>query len=263
MKNYPFWSFVNITALDAPLICVAWCLYYNQKEANIEISHNGLVIIALSVWLGYMADRLLDVKFHKSFHIKPLRHKFCKRNNMELWILWYAILFLDVFIGVASINSDKYFACIILICLTLLYQLLNQCYYYKRIPKELFISILLASATLILFNGKLYIKDYFDLSLIYFINCLVINYKDKNVDRLMGSKSLAQSFSYFQIIALISITFIYFTFSQDRILNPFASTTIIILSIQLFSKIFNEEQFRIAIEFTYFVIPIMAIITIQ
>ena len=92
MKRYPIWSYLSISAMDAPLISIAWYLYFAQNLLYNSLNTQHCVILGVSVWLGYMADRLFDIRFKKEAQLISLRHQFCKENEFILWILWLIIL---------------------------------------------------------------------------------------------------------------------------------------------------------------------------
>ncbi len=92
MKRYPIWSYLSISAMDAPLISIAWYLYFAQNLLNISLNIQHCLILGVSVWLGYMADRLFDIRFKKEAQLISLRHQFCKekgdRSLQKIPYLW-------------------------------------------------------------------------------------------------------------------------------------------------------------------------------
>ena len=65
MKRYPIWSYLSISAMDAPIISIAWYLYFAQNSFNTSLNVQNCLILGVSVWLGYMADRLFDIRLKK------------------------------------------------------------------------------------------------------------------------------------------------------------------------------------------------------
>ena len=92
MKRYPIWSYLSISATDAPIISIAWYLYFVQNSVNASLNAQHCLILGVSVWLGYMADRLFDVRLKKESQLISLRHQLSKEHEFKLWILWVIIL---------------------------------------------------------------------------------------------------------------------------------------------------------------------------
>ena len=91
-----------------PNQCRSWYLYFVQIQL-IQSQYSTLLILGVSVWLGYMADRLFDVRFKKKCQLISLRHQFCKENEFKLWILWVIILISIAIFGLNTLNNDKIF----------------------------------------------------------------------------------------------------------------------------------------------------------
>ena len=66
MKRYPIWSYLSISATDSSIISVAWYLYFAQNSVNASLNYQHCLILGVSVWLGYMADRLFDIRLKKN-----------------------------------------------------------------------------------------------------------------------------------------------------------------------------------------------------
>lgn len=260
MKTYPFWSYLSISAIDAPLISVAWYAYFVQKTQISDLNIAHCLILGCSVWLGYMADRLFDINFKKEAQFISLRHQFCRQYEPILWTLWATILTFTVILSLNILNSDKIVLCFILILFISLYNLLNQYFTQKKFPKEIFIAALFAYGTLFLIEGPMNINYLLNFCLICFLNCLVINYKEKKVDKLMGVNSLTHLFSHRFILIIISLSCIYYLISFQSIFNPFAILCLINIVLHNTSKYIDTEHYRVINESLYALVAFMAMI---
>lgn len=56
----PFWLYPNLLSLDAPLVAVAWLHIFAKTWRLGYLPWQATAILALAVWVVYVADRLLD-----------------------------------------------------------------------------------------------------------------------------------------------------------------------------------------------------------
>ena len=259
MKRYPFWSYLTISAIDAPLISVAWYLYFakNSTEAGFNLPH--CCILGFSVWLGYMADRLFDIRFNKNAQWVSFRHQFCKQHEITLWTVWTMILIPTVIFSLYVLNSDKIFVGLSLIFFILLYNLLNQVFSNGKFPKEICVALLFAFGTLFLLEDSIKLENLAHFSLVCFLNCLIITHKDKHVDKLMRVSSWTHSFRNRSIFTIIALAGIYFLITFQSVLNPFFITCASCAVLHAISYRMNEEAFRVTTESLYASIPILAL----
>lgn len=260
MKRYPIWSYLSISAMDAPIISLAWYLYFAQDSFNTSLNAQNCLILGVSVWLGYMADRLFDIRLKEEAQLISLRHQFCKENEFKLWILWLIILIPITIFSSYTLNSDKLFAGLILILFILLYNCLNQYLSRKRFPKEICVAALFSFGTLFLVESPFKIEEFIHFTLICFLNCLILTHKEKQVDKLMGINSWTHSFTHRSIIIIIALSCIYFLIVFQSIFNPFFATCLLCLALHIKSHHIDEEQFRIILESLYAIIPLWALI---
>ncbi|MEM1084536.1 MAG: hypothetical protein AAGI48_10515 [Verrucomicrobiota bacterium] len=103
-RRAPIWLWPNLLSLDAPLVAVAW-LYMFARAWRVDFHPwHAYVALGLTVWLIYVADRLLDVRM-KDADDPSLgrRHDFHARHQKKFLIgmavassivLWIALEFL-------------------------------------------------------------------------------------------------------------------------------------------------------------------------
>ncbi len=94
MKPVPFWLLPNVLSLDAPLVAVAWQALLAQISGT-PLRPAGRIILFFTVWLIYIADRLLDAR-HPPPPWEPARHQFYRRHRHAATAWALAILVVDV-----------------------------------------------------------------------------------------------------------------------------------------------------------------------
>jgi hypothetical protein len=86
------WLLLNVCSLDAPIVAVLWQFLF-EKCLNARSTFEVSAALALSVWLIYVSDRLLDAQPWRSGALAP-RHEFCRRYWHALATLVMAGLFI-------------------------------------------------------------------------------------------------------------------------------------------------------------------------
>lgn len=125
----PWWAWVSFVALDAPTVAVAWSWFVARESGN-PADTALLVIVGLSVWLAYMADRLLDARrlVMTAETVKPdaakypgslptRRHAFAMVYGSRLAVVWFVVLLVDVALAAGILSGAALVAgcCIVLL----------------------------------------------------------------------------------------------------------------------------------------------------
>lgn len=260
MKNYPIWSYLSISAIDAPIISIAWYLYFAQNSSNTCPKAEHCLILGVSVWLSYMADRLFDIRLKEEAQLISFRHQFCKEHEFKLWILWLIILIPITIFSLNTLNSDKLFVGLILMLFILLYNYVNQYFSLQRFPKEICVAALFSYGTLFLIKNPFKIEGFIDFTLICFLNCLILTHKEKQVDKMMGINSWTHPFNHRSIVIIIALFCIYFLVAFQYIFNPFFAICFLCFLLHIGSHNIDKERFRTILEFFYAIIPLWVLI---
>ncbi len=73
------WLLPNLLSLDAPIIAIIWqSLLANY--ASLPLRLTGRIVLGLTVWSIYIADRLLDVRQPAGLNESP-RHRFYRAHR--------------------------------------------------------------------------------------------------------------------------------------------------------------------------------------
>lgn len=92
-----FWLWPNLLGLDAPIIALVWQTFLAQCF-SIPLRLSARCALALTVWIIYLTDRLLDT--HTSHLHEASRHRFHREWKRPLIILLVILLILDMGIAV-------------------------------------------------------------------------------------------------------------------------------------------------------------------
>ena len=194
-QNHPmntqvkFWQWPNVLALDAALIAALWLLALEGAH-QIEIGWAAHVVLALSVWLTYVADRLYDVKSRKVSELLSLRHQFAKRYSSQLWRIWFVALAINLAVATQLSRLQlKHGAQLLAVCL--IYTLLNQKLSRRFFPKEICVALIYAGGVAIFLPNTVPAGFYESFAFLCLLNCLIIGAKEKHIDSKMRVHSIA------------------------------------------------------------------------
>ena len=167
------WQVSLATVLGAPLPWVA------------------CAVLAISVWLTYMADRLFDVAQRPSAHLLSARHAFAKRHAHLLWRIWAGALGLAILLALFGLSSTDLKKGLLLLALCLLYTALNQQYSRRFFPKEAFVALIYTGGVVVFQGATIPLGFALFFSLLCLTNCLIIGVKEKAIDAKMHVHSIA------------------------------------------------------------------------
>ena len=104
--NMRFWQWPNILAFDASAIALAW-LWIFAAEQCVTLPAGAYAVLALSVWLTYLSDRLLDAGQRPASDLLSQRHRFAKRHRSALWQLWSGVLMLNLWVAANALDAAQ------------------------------------------------------------------------------------------------------------------------------------------------------------
>jgi hypothetical protein len=84
--SLPWWLWPHLLSLDAPLVAVGWQLWWSCLE-GVKLSWFHHAILALGVWMVYLADRLADGWRSVPGELETERHVFAVRRRAEMGVL--------------------------------------------------------------------------------------------------------------------------------------------------------------------------------
>lgn len=98
--RYPVWLWPNLLSLDAPCVAVAWCALL-AKSLRLAIDPLALLLLGATVWIIYVADRILDVRACVG---QTARHRFVSAHRAALRVATVAVLLLTAAVGVHALS---------------------------------------------------------------------------------------------------------------------------------------------------------------
>lgn len=189
-----WWQWPNVTALDAAAIAISWQWVFATSTGT-HLSIYTYLILGISVWLTYMADRLFDVKQCMTEQLLSNRHQFAKKYQTKLWRCWWCLLCVDVGIALYGLTMDELRAGICLMVVCLLYTFANQRLSSRFFPKEICVALIFTGGVAIFQKTAI---DYLALlvfALLCLASCLTIGHKEHEVDKALRVKSIATQLS--------------------------------------------------------------------
>lgn len=251
------WQWPNILALDAALIAVAWqAVIAHTHNASIGIPEK--VVLGLSVWLTYLADRLFDVRNRSKPELLAARHQFAKHNAKRLWIIWWFALIVNVSFAATGLSCAQLMGGLILLCCCLTYTGLNQGLSTRFFPKELCVATIFAGGVLIFIPSAYNWLILVHLSSLYLLNCLQISKNELTVDAALRVHSLASTGSrlIWAIIGVFLGSAIALAGSQQTNLALVSSSSgLSLAALHLFRRHISLEHFRVLSDLTLFIGP--------
>ncbi len=118
----PFdWRWVCRLSLIEPMVAVCWYLAF-AKSFDVPVLGSRVTLLFASLWLVYMADRLLDVwRLPSAFAPKTERHRFVHRHSTRLTGLWTIVLVAAVTLAGFSLTASEWIGSWMVLGATLVY----------------------------------------------------------------------------------------------------------------------------------------------
>lgn len=145
-NGVPLWLLPNLLSLDAPLVAVVWQSFLADCFA-LPLRMPGRLVLALTVWGIYLADRLLDVR-RPATGVESARHRFY-RNHRRLAVgILTAVLVTDLLLILFWLRPAVFRNGLIASAAVSLYLVfLHWKSDATRIPKELIVALLFTAGT--------------------------------------------------------------------------------------------------------------------
>ena len=149
VEETPWWLWWNLLSLDAPTVAAAWALLF-ASAGGMRPRLTDAILLALSVWVIYVADRLLDGSTSKRKRVLQARHFFCARHRLEL--ACPLLLAIAVILRMAAQQSERLeviagmkLGAIVAVYLAAVHA--SSGWAERIFPKELAVGVLFAAGT--------------------------------------------------------------------------------------------------------------------
>ena len=147
----PVWLIPHILSLDAPLVALAWQALL-AAHTGLPLRVPGRVVLALTVWLIYVADRLLDVRALAAAPATA-RHRFYYEHRSFGLGLLVTIAAVDAAVIVLNLRPEVFRGGLLpSIGVAGYLALVHRTRF--RIPKELLVAFLFAAGTFVVASSN-------------------------------------------------------------------------------------------------------------
>jgi hypothetical protein len=100
--NTPFWLWMNLLSLDAPLVALVWQDFLARCYPSL-LRPADRCVLGLTVWVIYIADRLIDVRGPAAEN-ESTRHTFYRQHRGPARVLLICVMFADLFIALLRLR---------------------------------------------------------------------------------------------------------------------------------------------------------------
>lgn len=199
----PIWLWPNLLSLDAPLVAVIWQWLF-AVTMRIKLPGEIYVILGLTVWIIYVADRLMDgVRLKKASTITP-RHRFYRENALVFLPLLLIGLGVDVWLVVHHVPVGMLRMGVLMSFFVIAYFMFRFVLSRRPqsgAPREILCGFIFAIGTVVsvYFYGGDVNEALFRtfhpalLAILFSANCVAIAYWEAKVDLANGDGSLANT----------------------------------------------------------------------
>lgn len=237
-----FWQWANILAIDASLIAIAWLWVFAQEQsANLSLA--SYAVLAMSVWLTYVSDRLFDAGSRHEEALVSARHQFAKRRAGTLRWIWAAVLVINLWIALSGLNPDQLQKGFALLAVCLAYTASNHLLSKRFFPKELFVALIFTGGMQVFLHELIDWPGLVSFALLCLTNCLCIGWKETAVDTSLKVRSLSSISDprWFYPLVLAAVCFAAISSCPMALLPSIA----LLLMVQLRQRHFRTESFRV------------------
>jgi hypothetical protein len=146
LQEQPVWLWPNLLSLDAPLIAVLWLHLFAAAE-HIEFALPVSLVLALTVWMIYVADRLLDGLRAGPLSHPSARHQFHRAHPGLLFFLLIAALPLTAWISLKLDLRTLQCGILLMLCVCGYFFVVHWIDPNSRFPKEPVVAVVFGIGT--------------------------------------------------------------------------------------------------------------------
>ena len=191
-----WWQWPTVLSLDAPAVAMLWQSLL-ARLLDQPFGYEPVLVLGLSVWLAYAADRWIEGWRLAPEAFATPRHYFYHRYRWPVAVLWIAALVVDLRVAFTSLATRDLLVGAVLLSAVAAYLLSHQLIHRHhpwRVPKEICIAGLLSGGVgVFLVSSPRFTEALTPLTmfaLLCFANCALISVWEQHVDRAHGQTSL-------------------------------------------------------------------------
>ena len=248
------WQWPNVLALDASAVALAW-LWIFATEQSVRLPASAYGVLALSVWLTYLSDRLFDASRRPTTELLSMRHRFAKRHRRALWQVWTGALLVNFLLATISLNPAQLQKGFTLLLLCLAYTALNQCLSRRFFPKELLVALIFAGGTQVFLPSYTPWPCLLGFVLLCLVNCLMIAWQEERIDTMLQVRSLSSVLErrWFNPLLIAGVGLSWFGNCTLALL----ASLLLLGGIHLYRTRLDAERFRVLCDTALFIGPVV------
>jgi hypothetical protein len=199
----PWWLWPNLLGLDAPAVAVCWQALF-ARSFGIELPPAIHLVLALSAWCVYLADRLLDVFRTEPSDASTERHRFTRAHSGKLLVLLAVAAIADLALIVLFVPRNLVISGCVTALLLGVYYLIRLGFTGKvaaMIPREIQCGMLFALGCAIAPHAFApadlpvirYFLPVFFFGMLCSASCILISIWERDADLAANDRSFATS----------------------------------------------------------------------
>jgi hypothetical protein len=187
----PWWLWWNILSIDAPSVAIVWALLF-ARMIHSKIPLLDFCILAIAVWLIYVADRLLDGRVSAQPSTLHERHYFCLQHRRLLVTLMICAAALNLWLvqkdGLPLRLIRSGWILLVLVVLYMFCAHAGLSFLNRWLPKEIVVGLLFAAGVSLPAWSRsrslsyLMILPWALFGLLCSLNCLAIEYWENGTE---------------------------------------------------------------------------------
>ena len=133
-----WWQWPTILAFDAPAVALAW-QFMLARVAGVALGPHQVVLLGISVWLAYAADRWIEGWRLSLKTVRTQRHYFFLRWRWPIFAIWIVMLVDGIALALDRFTPREWVVSLGLLAVTLVYLLSHQLWHRDhlgRVPRK-------------------------------------------------------------------------------------------------------------------------------
>ena len=176
---------LTVLSLDAPVVAVLWQLLF-ARSFSVRLGPGITILLALVVWLVYVADRMLDTLKAPPRGVEATRHTFYRRHLWAFLVPLFAGFGIAAWMSLTQLDAKTFRDGFIILLFVGVYLLVVHLISPGRewVPKEMLVGVLFAVGTCfpvwehMTTNAKAFATPYLLFTALCWMNCAAIEHEE-------------------------------------------------------------------------------------
>jgi len=176
---------LTVLSLDAPAVAVLWQVLF-ARSFHVQLSPDITILLAMVVWLIYVADRVLDTLKVPAGGAEPVRHIFYRRHLWAFLLPFSAVFLLAAWMSLTKLEARTFRNGIAILLAVGVYFLITHLLSpgRERLPKEMLVGVLFALGTCfpvwehVSSGVAVMLAPFVIFTILCWLNCVAIEYEE-------------------------------------------------------------------------------------